>query len=338
LNDVSDVIHPNDYFDHIYCLNLERRIERWLSVHAQFKRWGIKAERFLGVDGQRQDISARYRHLLGKSIRFDQRLNRYPIESPGAFGCLLSYVKLLQDARSRGYRRILILEDDACLHKNFLNEFQNIVSLPEDWKLAYLGNSQYRWSGIREFNSSFYYARDSQGTFAVGIHGSLYDELLGLCEQQEEPIDRYLAKIQEKYQKQCFVFQPNIVIADVTQSDIRKPRHQQTHAIRMRWDIHLYHMPPTPRSMVTAVATLSHDDIRFEKRGSNVLHLNGVSTGLPPCGHRMMRDNCEHEFQCSHPRVRSPEDGVSHIVCLTCRFNGVAKGDLRADQDLITSG
>ena len=48
---INKKFNINDYFDKIYCLNLERNSEKWQKSNAQFKKFKIKVDRFLGIDG-----------------------------------------------------------------------------------------------------------------------------------------------------------------------------------------------------------------------------------------------------------------------------------------------
>jgi len=47
-------------------------------------------------------------------------------------------------------------------------------------------------------------------------------------------------KRQTKYNDDCFVFYPNIVIADVSHSDIRGDRNMKEHSIKMKWNLNNY--------------------------------------------------------------------------------------------------
>tara|TARA_R110000772_G_scaffold266171_1_gene388300 strand:- start:22582 stop:23556 length:975 start_codon:yes stop_codon:yes gene_type:complete len=61
-------------------------------------------------------------------------------EGGGAWGCMLSHVKCLQDAWIKGYKRALILEDDAVLGENFKRDIGKFVrAVPKDWGQMYLG-------------------------------------------------------------------------------------------------------------------------------------------------------------------------------------------------------
>ena len=235
----------NKYFDYIYCLNLDSRKDRWNSVSKKFKKYGIRANRFSAVDGSSKECIAKYKSIVRNDKGKSKKLGYKVIRSSGALGCILSYRKIIKHAKANGHKKILILEDDVIFSKNFNQEFCKVLDLTRGWKLLYLGSSQHDWSGVKigaKNVSNFYCAWHSQGTFAIGIDSSIFKEILKATENTSIPIDSCLAaKIQKKYKNKCFVFYPNIVIADVSDSDIRGDvRDIKKHGKLMKWDLKRY--------------------------------------------------------------------------------------------------
>ena len=55
------------------------------------------------------------------------------------------------------------------------------------------------------------------------------------------PFDKEpLSKVMKKYPDHCFVAFPNLVIADVSKSNIRESRNMAEHAEKMKWDLSFY--------------------------------------------------------------------------------------------------
>ena len=56
-------------------------------------------------------------------------------------GCALSHRAIIQEAKSKGYKNILVFEEDAVLHVDFKNIFNaNIQELKNvEWDILYLG-------------------------------------------------------------------------------------------------------------------------------------------------------------------------------------------------------
>jgi len=214
----------NDYFDHIYCLNLDRRKDKWLKVKERFDKLKIKVERFSGIDGN---------NLSENELKKYNKINKSEI------GCMLSHYNIINDAKKNNYEKILVFEDDIIFIENFHIHFENKISKLNNWKLLYLGASQWQWNNI-EFIKDFYYTNNSDGIFALAIHKSMYDEILATANDVTKPIDYKLWETQKKYYKQCYTCFPNLIIADVSDSDIRNKRDNIEHAVRMRWDLSLY--------------------------------------------------------------------------------------------------
>jgi len=101
--------------DHIYCLNLERSLERRKKMEKEFEKEGLDVEFFKACDGR----------AMGKD---------------GIFGCAQSHINIWKDIVSKGYENVLIFEDDVWLEKDF-KKYLEILEPPEKWDILYLGAS-----------------------------------------------------------------------------------------------------------------------------------------------------------------------------------------------------
>ena len=104
--------------DHIYCLNLERSVDRREKIGKEFEKESLDVEFFKGCDGK----------AIGKS---------------GVFGCAQSHINIWKDVIEKGYENVLIFEDDVWLEKEF-KKYLEILEPPEKWDVLYLGSSM-RW-------------------------------------------------------------------------------------------------------------------------------------------------------------------------------------------------
>jgi hypothetical protein len=100
--------------------------------------------------------------------------------------------------------------------------------------MLYLGASQYHWDV--NFIEDFYYAKRTLGGFSYALDISVYDEILQL-NKEKKPIDNLYAEIQKLHANESYVFFPNICIANVSESTIRKGRNQKEHNIKMKWNM-----------------------------------------------------------------------------------------------------
>jgi len=170
------------------------------------------------------------------------------MQSPGALGYAMSYISILKEAIQCNYRRILILDDDIVLHKNFREAFTRHIShLPHDWKLIMLGVMQHHWEPhITPCGDMFYHSNGSSvASHAVGIDWKVFLPLLFYSEKLDLPIDEgAIFHIQNVYRKQSLVFVPNLVIQDMSGSDINSSEMKKEEIdkwiTRFRWKIEDY--------------------------------------------------------------------------------------------------
>ncbi len=130
--------------DFIYLINLDQRPEKLEKCLEQCKAYGVVPHRFSAVYGW--DLSAEEINDLGvvfsPEMEADQWILHYPISaqgmpemdflrdecegkvvfsrwmSPGAIGCALSHLSILQDAYEAGYETIWVMEDDIAIESD----------------------------------------------------------------------------------------------------------------------------------------------------------------------------------------------------------------------------
>jgi GR25 family glycosyltransferase involved in LPS biosynthesis len=257
--DRASLSYLNKYFDHIYVINLARRADRRDEMIQKLTRLNIRAEFFPAEDGNSEENFKEFSDYLNAPIdpenvhEMELRLKRKVIFSPGAWGILKSYRKIILEASDRDFNKILCLEDDALFAKNFEELFIQATNIiPENWKILYLGASQHAWEESVDYNNpaykfdentpvKYYLPLNTDGAFAVGISQSVFPHLLSETNKMNCPFDsgalRSAAKV---FKGECFVMNPNLVIADVRDSDIRIGRKQKDFAKIVRWDLNLY--------------------------------------------------------------------------------------------------
>lgn len=177
----------NNFFDHIFCLNLARRPDRaaWTQEHCS--RLNLLYEFFPGVDGSvLQDVHAR--------LRFPGR--------PGNLGATLSHLGIYQTALARGYQKILIIEDDLVYHKDLPNQFSKLkLQIPSDWEMIYFAwipvdeeKDEWNYNLIRNRFVSPNILRANQlwSAMAYGIKAPLMKDILDAYRSSfEMEIDRF---------------------------------------------------------------------------------------------------------------------------------------------------
>ena len=247
-------------FDHVYLVNLRSEVDRRTSALLDLEAHGIRAELVSALDGQHELGSRLFEQVQARPVGTLQRypqhgeLERYRarhfIDSRGAVGYILTYVGLLRDAQRRGFRKILIVEDDVLLTRDLRPRLAALLQkIGDDYLVLQLGASQYDWSGIDEAQAQragHYLATPLHtcGSFAMALDCRVIDELVEALLWFEAPFDHLpLGEIYERHPGRCFVAYPNLVMPVVTHSNIRGPRDQHEHARRMRWPIDEFRFP-----------------------------------------------------------------------------------------------
>ena len=114
-----------DHFDQAFCINLDKRTDRWKASTKQFDKIGIDVERVSAVDGFQEPAA---------SIR------------PGEVGCLKSHLKVFEMARERGLKSFLMLEDDVEFAEDFNNKFNQLEPQIPNFAMLYFGSNPHSGS------------------------------------------------------------------------------------------------------------------------------------------------------------------------------------------------
>lgn len=110
------MIEAFSFFDQIYCINSDKRTDRWEQVSKEFEKVQISS--------------------------LVQRVSAIIIKDDPALGCLKSHQQIIDSAIKEGKERILIFEDDVQFlsfdHLRFTQAIKELKSI-KDWELFYLG-------------------------------------------------------------------------------------------------------------------------------------------------------------------------------------------------------
>ena len=145
---------------------------------------------------------------------------------------------MIKDAKKKGYRKILILEGDVFIHLNIFEEFTKAFHKIKDYKILYLGAGM--WNKNIEIKKYYYLPNQTTGTFAIAFDSSIYDELIQLWEQILNPTDICLWEIHNKYPNKCYVLYPNLIICNLSESNIQDTNNRSQLYEKFHWDLNNY--------------------------------------------------------------------------------------------------
>lgn len=140
--------------EHIYCINLDHRPERWQFMQAQFRKLRMPVQRWSAVNGRALDVPK----LAEAGLIAKEALPRYNLPdeqklfgtdlTAGGIGCALSHLLIWREIVQRctsgqadSSSAFLVLEDDCKFAADFSEALldERLRQVPADWELVYLG-------------------------------------------------------------------------------------------------------------------------------------------------------------------------------------------------------
>jgi GR25 family glycosyltransferase involved in LPS biosynthesis len=198
----------NNYFEKIFVINLDKRTDRWNECLLESKLYGIDIERISAVDGT--TITEKYPSMLKyiPELCYD-----------GQVGCILSHIKVINEAKSQGLKNFLVLEDDFKFNDNFYTNFVNwYMELPK-WELLYFGGNH---NGIiNKVSEHVIRPTQTYTTHAIAIRDTLYDSVLTNLLPITAPVDVSMCVLQNAIDT-CYGFYPSLIMQRPSYSDILK--------------------------------------------------------------------------------------------------------------------
>jgi len=195
----------NTFFDHIFCVNLDRRPDKWALCLEEFAKWGIEAERFPAIEG---------------SLYWLPR-HRVP---PGSIGNCMSKIDIIKLAIERKYRSVLILEDDVEFAEDFQHKFTDWSrEVPSNWDMFWIGGNHNLWKpgdyrGVVMVSEHIMRLNNTYSSHAFALRDTVYDMVLKALEPLEPQDDIILADIQKK--TNAYGFRPNLAFQRPGISDV----------------------------------------------------------------------------------------------------------------------
>ena len=204
----------NEFFDKVYCINLDRRNDRWDSCLIEFEKHGIDVERFSAVDGNAENYSLGY---------------PYDNELAGA----ISHLNVVKKAKELGLKNVLILEDDVVFHDDLNNLFSEFIKqLPNNWEAFLFGGNHV--GGRIQILPNVSKINISYALHAYGVNEKSYDYIINYIESKINKVikegksviktsvaaDFFMADTQQVLNWYCFT--PHLAWQKEDFSDIQK--------------------------------------------------------------------------------------------------------------------
>ena len=190
-----------DTFQNIVCINLDRRPDRWRRMQQEFAKHGIRSvHRFAAYDGDAIEKPIHWKH------------------SAGAYGCLLSHLHVVEEARASGASSVLIFEDDTVFDPEFQQKFSEFgKQVPDDWDMLYLG-ALHKDQPIK-LTDNISRITKANSTFAYALRSTVFDAFIDLNRKADNVLDMNSYILQERFN--CYCFMPNLAWVQTEYSDVQ---------------------------------------------------------------------------------------------------------------------
>jgi len=207
----------NEVFPNKVCINLNRRPDRWEQMRLQFDRHDIRTvRRFPAVDGQTLTLPPSW------------------LSTAGAYGCLLSHLQVVREARDRGQPSVLIFEDDVVFNARLRDNFRTYISqLPVQWDMLHFGAMHL--DDLIEISANVYQIRRAYSTYAYALNHTIFDAFIELNSKAGRAVDHNNHVLQAQHACYCFV--PHLAWVESNYSDVQE-RHKHPWYIQESLVIH----------------------------------------------------------------------------------------------------
>lgn len=190
-----------DYFEAIFCINLDSRPDRWKNVQKEFDKIGIK-DKVMRLPG------VVYVDLNGKILP--------------AIGCHISHASCIHTAKLLQAKNCLIFEDDVQFLPNFLDVVPQAIKELDaiGWDMFYLGaNLERPCYQVTDHLSKLTFA---YSTHAYAINGLMFDMIQDInADPRTTHNDVTITEtIIPNYN--CYICSPMVAIQSPSYSDIEK--------------------------------------------------------------------------------------------------------------------
>ena len=194
----------NDYFEKIYCINLERRPDRWEECVKEFEEYNLNVDRYDAADGN--------------------NFNPLSNLTSGQVATIHSHLGVLQKSKEENLSTVLIFEDDIKLHQDFNLLFDKWHSeIPNDWDMIlfggnHCGNNPWSPGKLIKVTEHVYKVTYSLALHCYAVKNTVYDKLISALSKMNNPADNAIATIQNEIN--CYIIRPHIAWQRPSYSDL----------------------------------------------------------------------------------------------------------------------
>lgn len=170
--------------DKVYAINLKSSEDRRNNILYQCHKIGTHFELVDAIDGRVEDVRWAENEWNSKYDGWTQ----------GAAGLVHTTIKIIKEAKSKGYKSIMIMEDDIVFVNDVFKKAVKLFdSLPKGWEMFHLASQNYKKVPSRVGD-----LLNLTGAWSCQIYiinENIYDEYLEWLELVDRPIDSITSEV-----------------------------------------------------------------------------------------------------------------------------------------------
>ncbi len=212
--------------DRVFVINLKERKDRRDAIINELNRVNIKNYEFFdGIKPSTEDMNEWNPNYIKIIPEWFKRLNKSEIKYRiGALGCLLSHYNIIKESKKRGYKNILILEDDTIFKFNDeftkkINRFEKDIKIIESiYGILYL-TGNHGPNSLKLITNNIFNTRNTLSTSSYIISSKGMNYVIDNLKNYGKEIDVFYAEeLQQKIP--CFCIIPHLTGQSSSYSDI----------------------------------------------------------------------------------------------------------------------
>jgi len=168
--------------DNVYAINLPGSTDRRANIDKQCFDIGTHYQLWPAIDGRAENVEWHESDYAKNVHGWTQ----------GAAGLVYTTINIIKDAKEKGYKSILILEDDIVFRPRIYETAVDAMKhLPEDWELFHLAAQHFKTPGRK---GNLLQLEGAWSCQAYMVHERAYDMYLEWLELVDRPIDSITAE------------------------------------------------------------------------------------------------------------------------------------------------
>lgn len=133
-----------NFFEDIYYINLDERVDRKLLFEDQASELGMIPSRFSGIQIDESEMPSRWKRYYEEAHdKNTEEWRKSKKQTMAEIGCAYSHVEIIKTAKQRNLKNVLIFEDDCLFLDSWSVNIEQVVfeieSMKGDWDIIYFG-------------------------------------------------------------------------------------------------------------------------------------------------------------------------------------------------------